>query len=401
MKKKRGFKKTENFIFLAAIVVIFLFGLLTLIRTEKTISKTENRTLTTFSHFTIKSFIDGSFQDNFESALSDQFIGSEKIRVLYAKLIGNIPSFSLGESVCQNHYLELVNSVDRRRGTFNCEDYIVYYPEPLTDEQTDIVANNLQIYNHINKLTDAYYYFVNDSSVYNFETNQKVVDYDAILKQNLTGNYHLASLNFDNYAAYKPYFYKTDHHWNNFGSYQGYLAIHKLLNLSDQPLEPTSEQSNHEAFFGSHARNTNNYDYQEEFNYYTFNLPPHSTVINGLPATYGHYSDYINHNYVSEDVENTYAFFYGSDEGEIIYDFRQSQKDNLLIISNSYSNAVNELIASHYNKTFIIDLRRYKTIFGQDFKLEEYLEKNHINKTLLLISPTFIRDTSTHQGLEP
>ena len=120
-------KRRENYIFLFLLAIVYAFGLFTFIKTETPDSKAENRPLATFEHFTLHSFLNGSFQDNFENALSDQFVFSESIRVGYANVIKSIPTFNLEESICKNHYLELANSVDRRRGTFDCDDYMLYY----------------------------------------------------------------------------------------------------------------------------------------------------------------------------------------------------------------------------------------------------------------------------------
>lgn len=55
---------------------------------------------------------------------------------------------------------------------------------------------------------------------------------------------------------------------------------------------------------------------------------------------------------------------------EIIYNYNRPEKENLLIISDSFSNAINEIIASHFNRTYIIDLRQNK-----EFEPNEYIQK--------------------------
>lgn len=276
---------------------------------------------------------------------------------------------------------------------------MLYYPEPLTEEYSEALTENIQKYNHVNTITKTYYYFINDSSTFNFETNQKVVDYPAELRSNLTGSYKLATLDFTNYDEYKQLFYKTDHHWNYNGSYQGFLAITELLGI-DTPITPIKLSTDYEPFFGSHAKNTKNYTIEEPFNFYEFEIPEHSTYINGEEGIYNHYSEYINHAYEYNPTTNYYAYLYGEDLGEVIFDFHQPQKDNLLIIKNSFGNAVVELLSQYFNKTYVVDLRHYENTFGKAFKLSEYLKQNHIDKTLFIMSPTSIRQTNTTQGLE-
>ena len=78
-------KKRENYFFLFLLAIVYAFSSFTFIKTEVPDSKAENRSLATFPHFTLHSFLDGSFQDNFENALSDQFVFSEDIRIGYAR----------------------------------------------------------------------------------------------------------------------------------------------------------------------------------------------------------------------------------------------------------------------------------------------------------------------------
>ena len=58
--------------------------------------------------------------------------------------------------------------------------------------------------------------------------------------------------------------------------------------------------------------------------------------------------------YVSEDkcpsnlYSNHYGLYYGEDYAQVIYEFDNPEAENLLVLSTSWSNPINELIASHY-----------------------------------------------------
>ena len=101
---------------------------------------------------------------------------------------------------------------------------------------------------------------------------------------------------------------------------------------------------------------------------------------------YGKQEEYFDKIYDNNNKYiNHYGEFYGYDYGEIIYDFNQLQKENLLIIASSFSNPINSLLASNFNKTYIIDLRHYKNYTGYDFDIKEYIDKNNIQKTLIIM----------------
>ena len=80
----------------------------------------------------------------------------------------------------------------------------------------------------------------------------------------------------------------------------------------------------------------------------------------------------------------TYGSYYGSDSGEIIFDTEADEKDNILIIGESYDNAVLKLLATHFNRTHSIDLRNYEHFMGKKFNFNEYVEENGISKVLFI-----------------
>lgn len=393
---KNGFR--ENYFFLIAICLLLVCGVYTFVKNEHKTSTFENRTLAAFQHFTVKDFLEGKFQDGFEDALSDQFTFSSKIRTAYTGMSAALPTFGLKDVVCENHYVTISGGNDGY-STFNCEDYILRTPSAPTDFQQKSLQTNIDNLGRLNSLTKTYYYVINTSSAYNFEENRLETNYADVLADNMVGSYKMKELECDDYETYKKYFYKTDLHWNYIGSYQGFLDIADLLGIKN-PAKPTGTFTQNEQFFGSYARNLQKYDSPDDFIIYTFDIPEHDTVINGVKKKYNHFEEFINHDYEYSRFD-FYAYFYGQNYGEIIFDFHQPEKENLLIVADSFSNPLNELIAQYFNKTYIIDLRYYKNEVKKDFALSEYLRDNKIDKTLLIISSEFfiIKDNTT-KGFE-
>lgn len=395
-------KEKENVInshlFLVMLCLIFIVGMYGLVKEPKMTSVSENRKLNQFSHFTMDDFIDGSFQGDFENAISDQFIFSEKIRVGYRELIAKLPMFGADYAVCKQKYLEVINSSDEKRATFDCDDYLVYVPKTKTAEFDTVFYDNVAKYNHLNSLTDAYYYVINDSYDTDFEKNNRSIDFASLLKESLSGVFHIAELKFNTYDEYKKLFFKTDHHWNYLGSRQGFVDIAGLMGF--EPLEPKGVFVSKEDSFGSHAKNTQNYQAGEKFAVYLYDIPEHDTVIDGKEAkNFNNLDDLLGHKY-NYSIDMTFYAFYGYSSGEVILDFHQPSKANLLVISNSFSNPLNELIAQYFNKTYILDLRNYETRLGKTFVLSDYLREHKINKTLILANPYFLTDAVSNRGLD-
>lgn len=393
-------KLRENYFFFSVICVLFVFGAYTFVKNENKVSEVENRTLATFQHFTVKDFLSGNFQSNFENALSDQFVASSDIRVAYESALASFPTFGVENALCENRYLSLSGSDGLSYATFNCEDYILRMPSALSTTKKKNLKQNIKNLIHLNSLTKAYYYVINNSSEYNFEKNELTVNYEDVFAGELVGQYGLDSLDCNDYETYKEYFYKTDLHWNYKGSYQGFLDIAKMLEIKD-PAVPTGVFTNEEYYFGSYAKNTQKYDSLEKFTVYTFDIPEHVAIMDGtVGQKYSHVEEFVSHAYASSKVD-FYAYAYGKNYGEIILDFDQPEKENLLIIADSFSNPLNELIAQYFNKTYVVDLRYYRNAMGKNFVLSEYLESNKIDKTLLIISSEFfITKANATKGLE-
>ena len=58
---------------------------------------------------------------------------------------------------------------------------------------------------------------------------------------------------------------------------------------------------------------------------------------------------------------------YGGEYGEIVYDFGTEGNGTLLMIASSYSNPINALIASHFDRTVVVDPRYWEKWTGESF----------------------------------
>ena len=59
---------------------------------------------------------------------------------------------------------------------------------------------------------------------------------------------------------------------------------------------------------------------------------------------------------------------------------------NLLIIGDSYDNAVLKLIASHYHRCYCADLRNYEREQGEAFHLGAFCREHEVDQVLILAS---------------
>lgn len=233
--------------------------------------------------------------------------------------------------------------------------------------------------------TDVYFYFVNNSRSMDFtRDNIGVNDVYADLMARLSCVDHHAALEIHSMADYERLFYQTDHHWNHIGAQQGYEDILRLLGVADAPIQPAEEIVFDAVYNGSYVKRTGVKNATEHFAVYRYDLPDVKVTINGRMKKIGRADAYYAGKYSRDILATHYATFYGGDFGEIVYDTGMTDRENLLILCNSYGCSVRELVSCHFNKTFVVDMREYMAQTGKSMKIREYLAANDIDKVLIL-----------------
>ena len=366
-------RKLINLIFIIGVFLILILGFSKTILKPKDINYVENRTAYQYPKFTVSSFNFGNYQNDIEKALSDQIPLSGKMK-LAIKGLNTISKLYYYKIVNINNYYNDLG------GMYIYGNNLLYGPRDYTStiallekrlaNINSISINNVQIY---------LYYIEKDTDI-NFNDNSKLNIYEYI-KEHLNHDIISAKFAINNFDEFKTYFYRTDHHWNYKGSYKAYTELVKML-TNDEPLNYIDELCQKNILSGSKASAIgSNYILKEDFCAYKFALNEHEVYIdNSHVQNYGIKKEFFN----SKINSISYGDFYGGDYGLLEFDFKNPQRDNLLIIGESYDNAINDLIASHFNKTYNVDLRNYENSIGSKFNLKEFIKEKQIDKVLLI-----------------
>ena len=376
INKRINMVKTFNVIFVSIFFIILSLGTYTIIGEKQMSSLIENRGKKQFEIPTVKSFKNKTYQDNLENALADQFKYSTKIKEMSVKYLNFLDYNKINKNICSGRYVKVASNY----ATYDCGDYILNVPKNVNTSSA-AVKKKISVLSSLNDYVDTYYYAINRAYTINFEKDEMTFNIEDFLKENLTGDYKIKSLNNFSYENYTKYFYKTDHHWNYKGSYKGYKEIHDLLELDDDYLEPSGILESKYKFFGSHAKLSKMFVHGDDFKYYSFDYKEHATYLNGEIGLYTNTNRKI-----KEKYSNFYQVIYGGDGYDLLYNFDEPEKDNLLIIATSFSNPINEMIASHFNKTYVIDLRTMRNGNDSPVNLKEYVRWHDIDKVLVIVS---------------
>jgi len=371
--------KIINTVFIVCIFIFLLAGLCRTVFMPKDLNTYENRYAKKMISPAVVNLLDGTFQDTTESALADQVFFAEGMKKAY-------------NDTNARYTQPFLNAISRASGKMKYMklgdvnlfgENLVYSPSDfaIIESALEKKANDLNAMFDRHKDIEFYMYYIEKDTDINFETNEKIGAYEYLYKNiNLPDN-KKARFKTDSFKDFKENFYVTDHHWNATGSYKGYCEVFDLLECTGKKIEPIDSSALPGAFKGSKTQGEKTAAYSEEFVVNRFDFPEMKIKINGADAEdYGQQQNYK----VGKEENPSYALYYGDDMGEIIFDTGDSSKESILLIGESYDNAILKLIASHFNKTYSIDLRFYTAYMGKEFHLAEYLRKNNIKKVLLI-----------------
>ena len=371
-------RRIADGVLLGGILIVLLAGLGRTIFFPREINEYENRYANRLPALTAQGVLDGSFQQGVDSALSDQVYFSTTCKRTYNSVSSRYLNSALKPlwSSLENEY---VNYLGMR--VFGPEHHIIYDTRSL-EEVAPALDQKAENYNRAiarNPETEFYLYFIEKDTDIEFMTGAKPGLYEYFRSQLHLDDDHAAKFAVDGFSDFSQYFYRTDHHWNNRGSYRGYRQVAELLGVEDAPIEAGEEVTLPNAFVGSKAFGLGAESFSEPFSLYRFSFPAMEVTRNGEPAeNYGSQEYFL----TGTAGTPTYGRVYGGDDGEIVFSTGRSDRENILVLGESFDNAILKLLASHFNRTYSVDLRYYEAYMGKPFSLDEYLAEHEIDKVL-------------------
>ena len=342
----------------------------------KDINYYENRPAAAIPGFTASGLLAGEDQDALEQALSDQTLGAQRLEQQYHRWTTAIQKWGLRAFMrpFQGRYVSF-------QGMEIFDDYIVYPTRWLETEQ-DALTKKAENYNAViaahPELTFYAYFIEKDTELY-LESDYSTGASDYLLDQLDLPADQKAAFRVRSAEEYKRLFFRTDHHWNCEGADRAYRQLMPLLGKTaslqaEGPERIASGMSGTKALLSA-AEGM----FTEDFYAYRYAFPPMEITVSGKPA-----ADFGAQNDAFADGEISYSAFYGGDDGEICFHTENKGAGNLLVIGESFDNALLKLLASEFENLYSIDLRNYETDLGRPFDLSSYAAEHSIDSVLLI-----------------
>ena len=187
-------------------------------------------------------------------------------------------------------------------------------------------------------------------------------------------------------------YFRTDHHWTHLGAYYAYTALCDTVGFTPVNRDDfaTGQFDN---FVGSMYTYVANYpqgqvlkDNPDTVYYWKPNANCTTTCYNSTAMTGGYLMGTICS--VNESVDNKYLTFMGGDHPLAIVE-TDTDGPCILVIKESYGNALISWLTNHYSKIILIDPRQYFSK-NSDIDLKEFAESQGVDQCLVINYPMML-----------
>lgn len=297
------------------------------------------------------------------------------------------------------HYaLEPAGEMYRIKGT----DYLVEYPliektasKHAIDNKAYQIGEMLKRHPHLK----VYAYYVTKAQNLNwFDRSENLTSFDYIgyLASNLPNEVRFDYLKFVDLDDYMAKSFKTDHHWNYQGSYQGYIDIYRMMSR-DFNLSPLKEpvgvldfsEFGGAKFIGSYGgKSGGTRNEPDDFVAYEFDLAEYESYYGDEVKDLGMMNEYKQGNFKKELTTDHYTQYYGGFESQaLIRHVFEGNDLNLLFIGDSNNRAIRRVIASHFHTTLFVEYR-----YLEKTDLDQLIKDYNIDCVLIMGQDRYWQD---------
>lgn len=358
-----------------SIITIMLFGILIFgiavtnqLIPDKTFSENENRTLQTKPKFSKKALFNGSFGEDYETYLSDQFIGRDQWITLKTK-----SDLALGKQEINGVY-------------FGKDGYLIekHTSDELNQKQYAKNKKRLKIFTkRYSKLLGKNHVKVMLAPTASCILRDKLPAYapkdpqDKILKemkQNAKKGTFLDIRSTMKKKKDEYIYYKTDHHWTILGAYYAYEQWANSVGIEPISKENWTKEVVSKDFLGTLYSKVNTFEEMDQIEFWTRKNDTYEVIYDmGQKRSNSLYErSYL------EKKDKYSAFLDGNHAVTVIKNKSIKNGKKIMIIKDSYANCFAPFIAEHFEEVHLIDLRYF------NIGIEEYVKQFAITDMLLL-----------------
>ncbi|MBS4957436.1 MAG: hypothetical protein KHZ99_10385 [Clostridium sp.] len=348
----------RNYLLYSFVIVIISFTMIGLISDNKEFSELENRKLKTSVTFSIKNFLDGNFQKDYESYINDQFPLRDNwisLKSMNEYILGKIENNGIIYG-SNGELFEKFDSLDEEKFKNNVEAIKKFAENYYDKVSLMIIPSSYEIYKE------------------NLPMGSPIIPQEELINEiynfsSFTNNIDVMKELLDNKNSY--IYYKTDHHWTTYGAYLAYSKFIDSINGNKVNLKDFKEVELPN-FYGTYYSKAKLFNIEPDImTYYDFNNLTMEIVGDKIYDSIYDYS--------KETLRDKYSLFlYGNNPLTIIKNKDIKNDKKILVIKDSFGNSLVPFLTQNFEEIHVIDLRYFSS------KLSSYLEKNDFEDILII-----------------
>ncbi|MEA4896585.1 MAG: DHHW family protein [Oscillospiraceae bacterium] len=347
---------------------IALFFVLFLLLPDKEFSERENRELAQAPTFSFQSLFEKKFTSKFESYTTDQFPFRDNWTTLKAGC-------------------EIATGKEENKGVYLCKGntLIEAYVTP-DQEQLD---TNIQAVGSFSENSDVPVYFAlipgnaeihSDIIPENAPNDSETSVIDYCYENSRANNIDIKGTLAAHAGEY--IFYRTDHHWTSLGAYYGYESLMEAMGYTPTPLSDFTPRTVTDEFYGT-VYSKSGISWVKPDSIEIFAPQDESTDVMNYSS--GEPTEGTMYDYAFLDKKDKYSMFMGGNTPLLKITTKNTGAPKLLILRDSYMDAVLPFLQNNFSEIDVMDLRYYKTQLMES-SVADYVRENGIDEVLICYS---------------
>ena len=361
MSEKPKTPRLSLWVGLSFLVYIMSFAILQLLIPDKNFSDLENRKLSGLPTLSKTTLLDGSFAEDFETYIADQF----PFRNTFISL---------------KSYTDLLLQKKENNGVYIGKDG--YFLQDFAKTDFTLASKNAA---YINQLSEDFPVYMalapTATKVLEDKLPAYAMPYDEgeyirYFYERLGAKVHKVPL-LETLSRHKneAIYYKTDHHWTTLGAYYGYLAFCESAKLAPYTLDDFNIETVSEAFYGTlFSKGNFTFATPDELQLFYPKLDNPVTVTYEATQTTTHSL----YNYDHLTTKDKYSVFLDNNHPLIRIQTGVKNGRKLLVLKDSYANCFIPFLTAHYEEIQVLDLRLL------NIPVKSFAKENEIDDILLL-----------------
>lgn len=361
------------------LIIIAIGTIVSILTPEKSFSENENRFLQQMPELSVETFLDGTFESEYEVYVTDQFLFRDGWiafktyieRMLQKKDINGV-YFAKDNYLIERHETSEIDEAQAEKNIDRLVEFVNNAVESLGQDSVKVMLVPTASEILANKLPSFAYGY--DQQAVIEEVKEKLPK-DCVVDVTDTLIEH----------SEEEIYYKTDHHWTTLGAYYAYSEWAKAAGFVPFSQDEFEIVEATDEFYGTIASKVNvKVEPDSIYLYKKLGNPIYQVVYNQMDE-----SDSL-FNYDSLSTKDKYTVFLNGNNALVQITSENKNGRKLLVIKDSFSHCFVPFLADHYEEVYMVDFRYFR------IGISEYMEQEGITDVLVLYNViNFVEDLNS------